>query len=385
VRFELRQGVSASGEATVALLPRGAVAQRLADEPRVVLDGHVPKNGSTQAGLGPVAFTPEAGGATADRVTLGLPGRDVLTTQNIWGRVSLARNTRLLAGTATAGAFVYTVPDARMPAPATPLLSSVGPVDLTPVSFAPSGPEPGPDERRPLVDWLVNFFDSLLNRVAVGPDDTLAKIADRHGIGLAELAPAVADVAGLFAADTTLALPGGPVPAGSSTLRQLATDRSLPLADVVAAAAAPEVALTPGTLLRPVANERRLGVGVDYAFALATATAPDPAAQQTILSRLPVFLRPAFLFDSATDLAADSGFCADLARQLTAWATRRGVPDDTGMWVLGVSLFTTLPSDATAVPDTTPPLLQLRDVRLRRDRVAPTADERARPTTEDTP
>jgi hypothetical protein len=175
------------------------------------------------------------------------------------------------------------------------------------------------------------------------------------------------------------------VPAGSGTLRQIAIDRSLPLADVVAAAATPDVALTPGTLLRPVANARRLGVGVDYAFALATATEPDPAAKQMILTRLPVFLRPAFLFDSAVDLGADSGFCADLARQLTAWATRRGVPDDTGMWVLDVSLLTTLPGDPAAVPDTTPPLLQLHDVRLRRDRVVPTADEPTRPTTEDRP
>lgn len=176
--------------------------------------------------------------------------------------------------------------------------------------------------------WLANFFDSLLNRFAVLPGDTLPKIADRHGIELAELASAVADVRGL-------------------------------------------VPLTPTTLVRPVANARYLGVSVDYGFAVATAAGTDPLAQQEIVSRLPVFLRRTFLFDSAVDLIADGGFCADLAERLTAWAADRGLPDDVGMWVLDVSLYTTV-TDASSVPESVPPLLQLRDVRLRRDRIAPT-------------
>jgi LysM repeat protein len=275
----------------------------------------------------------------------------------------------------TAAAFVYTVPDARMPTPATPLLTAADAFDLTAVPFAPPDTDPGPAERRPLVDWLANFFDSLLNRVAVLPGDTLPKIADRHGIEVAELAPAVADIPDLVPPETSLRLAGKRVRMGRRTLRRLADSRSVPPAEAVAAAAARNVALTPRTLVRPVANARYLRVGVDYGFAVATAVATaastDPLAQQEIVSRLPVFLRPAFLFDSAIDLSADSGFCADLAERLTEWAAERGLPDDAGMWVLDVSLYTTV-TDAPSVPDTTPPLLQLRDVRLRRDRIAPT-------------
>ncbi len=377
IRFDLHRGATVTGEPTVTLRPRGPVAARVADEPRVALAGHVAADGHSRAGLAPVSFTPDAAAATTeplpglDRFTLSLSDRDVITAQNIWGRVSLTRNTDLLAGVPTESAFVYTVPDARMPAPATPLLSPGDAFDLTAVPFAPPDPGPGPTERRPLVAWLANFFDSLLNRFAVLPGDTLPKIADRHGIEPAELASAVADVPGLVPPETSLRLAGKRVRMGRRTVRRLAESRSVPPADVVAAAAARGVALTPTTLVRPVANARYLRVSVDYGFAVATAAGPDPLAQQEIVSRLPVFLRPTFLFDSAVDLTADGGFCADLAERLTAWAADRGLPDDVGMWVLDVSLYTTV-TDAPSVPESVPPLLQLRDVRLRRDRIAPT-------------
>ncbi len=78
-----------------------------------------------------------------------------------------------------------------------------------------------------------------------------------------------------------------------------------------------------------------------------------------------------FLFDSATDLQAASGFCASLAQQLTAWAAARGLPDDAGRWVLDVSLYTTLPGTSGTPPPQAPPLLELTDVRLDRRLLMP--------------
>jgi hypothetical protein len=337
--------------------------------------------------VGPDPATVMSSVPDIDTYTLALPDRDLITTQNIGGRMSLTRNASLLAGVPTSSAFVYTVPDARMPAPATPLVTSSDPFAVTEVPFAPADAPPGaggsaaPD-RRPLVDWLINFFDSLLNRYAVLDTDTLRKIATRYGLGPADLAPAVADITGLLVPGTRISLPGGPYTCGSTdTLRGIAGTQSATLADVVDAVADAPGSLVPGTLLRPVATARHLRVSVDFAFALAVAA--DPAPPGEILSRLPVLLRPTSLFDSATDLDPTSGFCADLAQELTGWATRRGLPDDVGMWLLGVSLHTTLPSASPAgtVPDSAPPLLQLDNLRLPRDRVAPTAGR----TPEDTP
>ena len=339
--------------------------------------------------------TPTTAAAAAPVTAAPAPELDLINTQNIWGRVSLTRNANLLAGVPTASAFVYTVPDARMPAPATPLVSVTDALDLTAVPVEPPDADPDPTGRRQLVEWLINFFDSLVNRYAVLGDDTLPKIAARFGLGLAELVPAVADIPGLLLAGTPLALPGGAYTARSTdTLRGIATARSAPVADVVDAASASGVALTAGTLLRPVATSRFVRVGVDYGFPVVAMTTDNPTQQGEIVSRLPVLLRPMFLLDSATDLRPDAGFCADLARGLTSWASARGVPEDVGMWVLDISLYTTLPSAsaptsqtpaaaAPAPPDTAPPLLQLSNVRLPRDRVAAAAD--ARPTTENTP
>ncbi len=214
--FELRRGTSPTGGTTVQLLSRGPVADILVAEPQVRLSGRLAADGHTRAGVAPVSFAraaaplavppgpatqaPGPGTATetlpgVDEFTLAIPGRDVISTQNIWGRVSLTRNTNLLAGVPTGSAFVYTVPDARMPAPAMPLISATDAFDLTGVPFEPAGapPNSGPDGlgRRQLDEWLINFFDSLINRYAVLGDDTLPIIAARHALGLTELTPAI--------------------------------------------------------------------------------------------------------------------------------------------------------------------------------------------------
>lgn len=308
VLFELRRGASLTGGTTVALLPTGPAAELLADEPRVRLAGRLAADGHAQAGVAPVSFARAATALVAapgpgtetlpgvDEFTLAVPDRDLINTQNIWGRVSLTRNANLLAGVRTASAFIYTVPDARMPAPATPLVSVTEPLDLTAVPFAPPGapPSAGPDPtgRRQLADWLINFFDSLISRYAVLGDVTLPKIAARFGLGLAELIPAVADIPGLLLTGTPLALPGG-------TTRRAARTRC--------AGSPPPARCRSRTWCTP---------------------RPRPASRSpprrccgrwSHQDREPGDLRP------------DAGFCADLAHGLTSWASARGVPDDVGM------------------------------------------------------
>ena len=267
------------------------------------------------------------------------------------------------------------MPEVKTIAPGVPLISWTDPFDLAGVPFSPPSAPPGTaaGATRPLVDWLVNFFDALLNRYALLSADTLSKIALRYDLTLAGLTPAVADVGGLLAAGARLPLPDGTshTVAACGTLASVATANSVQVADLVQAAANASGLLTPGVLIRPAAVCRNLRVAVDYSFPLATAsTGPastGTAGQQSeIVSRLPVLLYPMFLFDSATDLLPGSGFCAALAQQLDAWAAARGLPPDYGRWVLDVSLYTTLPGAAGA-----PPLLELTDVRLDRSVVQP--------------
>jgi LysM repeat protein len=301
-----------------------------------------------------------------------LPNQDVITTQNIWGEVSITRNASLVPGQPTNPAFVYAVPDVKAATPAVPLVSWTDPFDLAGVPFdppsAPPGTGPAADGTRPLAGWLINFFDALLNRYAVLDADTLAKIAMRYGLTPASLAPAVADVPGLLVTGAELPLPNGSHQVASGdTLASVAAANSIQVADLVQAAAAATGLLTPGVLIRPTAVSRNLRVAVDYGFPLATGSGPDgPGQQSEIVSRLPVLLCPTFLFDSATDLQPGSGFCASLAQQLTVWATARGLPAAAGRWVLDVSLYTTLPAAAGAPPGQAPPLLELTDVRLDR-------------------
>ncbi len=133
-----------------------------------------------------------------------------------------------------------------------PLISWTGPFDLTSVPF-PSPAESAADGGRPLADWLINFFDSLLNRYAILGGDTLAKVAARYDLTPAALAPAVADVPGLLAAGSRLPLPDGTtrLVASGDTLASVAAAISVQAADLVQAASGTSGLLTPGTLIRP--------------------------------------------------------------------------------------------------------------------------------------
>ena len=369
------------------LRPDGDAAAVHVGDLVVGLSGHAPVGGSGHAGR-QVVFTrlarPSAGAPVpagpalplpgVDEFDLLLPDRDVITTQNIWGEVTITRNASLLAGLPTNPAFVYTVPEVKAATPGVPLISWTGPFDLTSVPFPPpTGPASAADGARPLADWLINFFDSLLNRYTVLGSDTLAKIAARYDLTPAGLSPAVADVPGLLAAGSGFPLSDGTTRqvASGDTLASVAAATSVQLADLVQAAAGTSGLLTAGTLIRPAAIARNLRVAVDYGFPLATAAPGAPGGQEEIVTRLPVLLCPMFLFDSATDLQPASGFCASLAEQLTAWAAARGLPDGAGRWVLDVSLYTTLPGISGTPPSQAPPLLELTDVRLDRRLLPP--------------
>ena len=403
-RFQVRRGTLATGEPTVQLLPDGAAAAVHAGDLVVGLRGHVPADGSGAAGQRPVTFTrlarPQAAAPGAPPASLPgfddfdvlVPDRDVVTTQNIWGEVSVTRNANLLAGRQTNPAFVYSVPDVKAATPAVPLISWTDPFDLASVPFDPPSAPPGTGSAtgaggtRPLVDWLINFFDALLNRYAIVAGDTLDKIAMRYDLTPADLSPAVANVPGLLVTGAEIALPtGSHQVAGGDTLASIAAATSVPLPNVVQAAAGVGGLLAAGVLIRPAAVARNLRVAVDYGFPLATAVTVAPGQQGEIVSRLPVLLRPTFLFDSATDLQPGSGFCASLAQQLASWAGGRGLPAGVGRWVLNVSLCTTLPGTAGTSPAQALPLLEMTDLRLARSLVQPDPAPQAPPSAAPTP
>ena len=147
-RYQVRRGTLATGEPTVHLLPDGDAAAVHAGDLVVGLSGHVPVDGSGHAGRRQVVFTrlarppparhprprPSPG---ADEFNLLVPDRDVVTTQNIWGEVSITRNANLLAGLPTNPAFVYTVPEVKAATPGVPLISWTDPLDLAGVPFDP--------------------------------------------------------------------------------------------------------------------------------------------------------------------------------------------------------------------------------------------------------
>ena len=402
LRYQVRRGTLATGEATVHLRPdseaaavhAGDLVVGLRDHAAVGVGGDAAAGGRGYAGRRQMTFTrlalpADAAGAPAqsppgaDEFDLLVPDRDVVTTQNIWGEVSVTRNASLLPGLPTNPAFIYAVPDVKAATPAVPLISWTDQFDLTTVPFDPPSAPPGTGPAtgaggatgmgaatgaRPLADWLINFFDAMLNRYAILGGDTLAKIAMRYDLTPATLAPAVADVPGLLVAAAKLPLPSGSCHqvASGDTLASVAAANSVQVADLVQAAADAGGLLAPGVLIRPVAVSRTVRVAVDYGFPLATAAAAPPGQQSEIVSRLPVLLRPAFLFDSATDLQPGSGFCTSLAQQLSGWATARGLPDDAGRWILDVSLYTTLPAAPGTSMAQAPPLLELTNIRLDR-------------------
>ena len=150
---------SPPGEPTVQLLPDGAAAAVHAGDLVVGLRGHVPgRRLAGQAGRRPVTFTrlarpgrrarrthPQPPGV--DEFDVLVPDRDVVTTQNIWGEVSVTRNANLLAGRQTNPAFVYAVPDVKAATPAVPLISWTDPFDLAGVPFDPPSAPPGTGPR----------------------------------------------------------------------------------------------------------------------------------------------------------------------------------------------------------------------------------------------
>jgi hypothetical protein len=341
----------------------------------------VPAQGDTGTGTGTLELgTPTETLPGQDTFTVTVADLDLGVTQNIWGDVRLTRNAALLPGVTTNHAFVYAVPPARMPTPAIPHVSTAEPFDVAAVPFRPGG-APGADaavagERQTLGTWLRNLVDSLLNRSAVLPGDTLDTLAQRYDLDLPALAASIADVAGLLAGGTALTVPGGAVIEVQSgdTLASIAAAASVSPADLAIAGRSVAGLLVPGTLVRPVALARTLRLSVDYGFVLATDGAATADQRQQLVSRLPVLLQPAFLFDSAVDLAPSSGFCAELAGRLTQWAADRRLDPDRGLWLFDVSLYTTLP-DAGAggadLPRQVPPLLELRSVQLDRRLVLP--------------
>ena len=120
-----------------------------------------------------------------------------------------------------------------------PLISWTGPFDLTSVPF-PSPAESAADGGRPLADWLINFFDSLLNRYAILGGDTLAKVAARYDLTPAALARG-GGRARAAGGRVRLPLPDGTtrLVASGDTLASVAAAISVQAADLVQAASGP--------------------------------------------------------------------------------------------------------------------------------------------------
>ena len=236
------------------------------------------------------------------------------------------------------------------------------------------------DGARPLVDWLINFFDALLNRYAIVAGDTLDKIAMRYDLTPAELSPAVANVPGLLVAGAEIALPtGSHQVAGGDTLASIAAATSVPLPNVVQAAAGVGGLLAAGVLIRPAAVARNLRVAVDYGFPLATAVTVAPGQQER--DRLPA----AGAASSHVPVRFGDGPAARVGVLRVAGAAAgrvgggRGLPAGAGRWVLDVSLYTTLPGTAGTPPSQAPPLLEMTDLRLARSLVQPDPAPQAPP------
>ena len=115
-------------------------------------------------------------------------------------------------------------------------------------------------------------------------------------------------------------------------------------------------------------------IAVDYAFVLATNPGAIGDQRGELVSRLPVVLQPALPFDSDADLAASSGFCADLAAQLTSWADDRGLDPQRGPDLRRQPVHHPSRSGRRRRErrgTSTPPLLELRSAQLDRRLVLP--------------
>ncbi len=114
---------------------------------------------------------------------------------------------------------------------------------------------------------------------------------------------------------------------------------------------------------------RNLRLSVDFGFTLA-----GSSAASSLVSRVPVVLRPTFLFVPGRDLDRTSGFCADLATFLQGWLVcRQADLAADGRWIFDLSLYTTLGQAEAA---TQPPLLELTHLYLDLADVAPSNPQR---------
>jgi len=109
---------------------------------------------------------------------------------------------------------------------------------------------------------------------------------------------------------------------------------------------------------------RNLRLSVDFGFTLA-----GSSAASSLVSRVPVVLRPTFLFVPSRDLDKEGGFCFDLATSLECWLLKhRAELAAEGRWIFDLSLYTTLGQTEAA---TQPPLLELGELYLDLADVAP--------------
>ncbi|MEO1084464.1 MAG: hypothetical protein AAFY88_09490, partial [Acidobacteriota bacterium] len=112
----------------------------------------------------------------------------------------------------------------------------------------------------------------------------------------------------------------------------------------------------------PKPQARNIRLAASFGFVLAE---EPPALRQEIETRVPVLLRPVFLFDPSRDLSPTGGFCFELASQLTAWhgyhqaETARGA-----RWIFDISVYSTFPSADGRGGASQPPLLELKTLYL---------------------
>jgi LysM repeat protein len=380
VRFRLHSGVNAVGHKEVRVHPLNEAARPHAARALVRLKGHAPSlEASGGAGTAThLRVDPPAVGSGASLGT-SLPGTDdfkqpvpdpdVISTQNIWGGVSVMRNFVLIATKQTNAKFVYHVPEVRMPTKAIPLINYPTAFDMA--SVVPI------EGTRPLANWLAHFFAGLMGGYTVLPSDTLESIAQSQSVPLDMLVNAVSDVPDLLVPGVEITVPGKDpyrIEQGD-TLTSIATAQSVDVVALGTANAALTGLLAAGTPICIEPISRNLRVSVDYGFDLASAgnhgvlQAED---QEHLLTRVPVYLRPTFPFNSAVDLdPTQSGLVKDLAKLLGLWADKHGLAQTAGIWVFDVSLYTTLQDQSI---QQLPPLLEMTNIQLDRSRITPTSD-----------
>ncbi|MDJ0824020.1 MAG: LysM peptidoglycan-binding domain-containing protein [Rhodobacter sp.] len=377
--FELRSGTDVAGRRHLQITAKSDAAHRTARTTRTRMAGLVPAASTAplaqSATLMAAPPAPRASSVPAptqqsnevrDGFSKTVPDLDIISTQNIWGRVRVQRNTTLLARRTTNELFVYSTPNVQMPNKAIPLIKYSEPFDMTSVV-------PGLTPPRPLANWLAHFFAGLLDGYVIHSGDTFNSVAAAvPKATLADVAAAAADIPDLLVIGTKMSVPGKPehTVAVGDTLAAIAAAQSVEVLALVQANADLKGLLFPGVPVNVIAITREIRVSVDYGFDLAragTQTTPGDQGEQ-ILTRKPVYLRPSFPFDSSTNLAPDKpGLVHDLAQKLIAWAEQQKLDQNTGIWIFDVSLYTSLPGgDEQQIP-----LLEMNNIQLPRSSITP--------------